>query len=269
MSTATNTIQTSINVAAQPGSLALSRDSQYLLVAHFNNSTPPVPSANLLTLIHLTDNSQRTFITSDPPLGVAFFATVPQNGAANLSGPGMALVVTTTGFYTLDPASGNLQVISTLTNLANAIPVPVPTFPGQILETALATSGDGTVIWGIGGAGTGSQVIYQYHALTNSLYAEGYVSAPPLLPRVSVSNDGSYAMVGWILLNSSFVTQSKYPERAHFYQRYRARDRFRSRHHLRSNPRCIPAYWPTLHVHASCRFDVLRQPADTLDYGER
>src|ERR1700683_1527449 len=97
MSTATNTIQTSINVAAQPGSLALSRDAQYLLVAHFSNTTPAVPSANMLTLIHLSDNSQQTFTTSDPPLGVAFFATVPANGAANLSGPGQALVVTTTG----------------------------------------------------------------------------------------------------------------------------------------------------------------------------
>jgi uncharacterized protein (TIGR03437 family) len=211
MSTATNTIQTSINVAAQPGSLALSRDAQYLLVAHFNNATPPVPSANLLTLIHLPDNTQQTFVTGDPPLGVAFFATVPQNGAANLSGPGMALVVTTTGFYTLNPATGVLSVVSTLTDLANTTPATVPTFPGQILETALATSGDGTVIWGIGGGGTGSQIIYQYYGLTNSLYAEGYVSSPPLLPRVSVANDGSYAMVGWILFNSAFVTQSKYP----------------------------------------------------------
>ena len=211
MSTATSSIQTSINVAPQPGSLSLSRDSQYLLVAHFNNSTPPVPSANLLTLIHLSDNSQQTFITGDAPLGVAFFSTVPDNGAANLSGPGKALVVTTSGFYILDPASGVLSVLSSLTDLANTTPVTVPTFPGQILQTALATSGDGTVIWGIGGAGTGSQIIYQYHSLTNSLYAEAYVSAPPLLPRVSVSKDGSYAMVGWILMNSNFATQSKYP----------------------------------------------------------
>jgi uncharacterized protein (TIGR03437 family) len=211
MSTATNTIQTSINVAAQPGSLALSRDAQYLLVAHFSNSTPAAPSANLLTLIHLADNTQQTFVTGDPPLGVAFFATVPQNGAANLSGPGMALVVTTTGFYTLNPATGVLSVVSTLTDLANTTPATVPTFPGQLLETSLATSGDGTVIWGIGGAGTGTQVIYQYHGLTNSLYAEGYTSSPALLPRISVANDGSYAMVGWLLMNSAFVTQSKYP----------------------------------------------------------
>jgi uncharacterized protein (TIGR03437 family) len=180
-------------------------------VAHFSNSTPAAPSANLLTLIHLADNTQQTFVTGDPPLGVAFFATVPQNGAANLSGPGMALVVTTTGFYTLNPATGVLSVVSTLTDLANTTPATVPTFPGQLLETALATSGDGTVIWGIGGAGTGTQVIYQYHGLTNSLYAEGYTSSPALLPRISVANDGSYAMVGWLLMNSAFVTQSKYP----------------------------------------------------------
>jgi uncharacterized protein (TIGR03437 family) len=211
MSTATNTIQTSINVAAQPGSLALSRDAQYLLVAHFNNSTPAVPSANLLTLIHLPDNTQQTFVTGDPPLGVAFFATVPSNGAANLSGPGMALVVTTTGFYTLNPSTGVLQLVSTLTNLANSTPVQVPMFPGQILETALTTSGNGLVIWGIGSAGTGTQIIYQYSAQTNIVTPFTWVTTPPLLPRVSVAYDGSYAMVGWTLFNQAFQMQARYP----------------------------------------------------------
>ena len=88
MSIADNTIHTSINVAPQPGSLALSRDAQYLLVAHFGNTSPAVPSQNLLTLIHLPDNTQQTFITGDPPLGVAFFATVASTGPANFSGPG-------------------------------------------------------------------------------------------------------------------------------------------------------------------------------------
>jgi uncharacterized protein (TIGR03437 family) len=211
MSTATNTIQTSINVAAQPGSLALSRDAQYLLVAHFNNNTPAVPSGNLLTLINLSNNTQQTFVTGDPPLGVAFFATVPQNGSSNYSGPGMALVVTTTGFYTLNPTNGVLSVVSTLADVAASTPATVPTFPGQIIQTALSASADGTVIWGIGGATTGTQVIYQYYAQTNSLYAETYVSSPVMLARVSVADDGSYAMVGWVLMNSAFVTQSKYP----------------------------------------------------------
>ena len=109
LSTADNTVHTSINVAQQPGSLALSPDSQYLLIAHFANSTTPDPSQNLLTLIHLTDNSQQTFITGAPPLGVAFYGGVP-------SGPGMALVVTTTGFFTLNPTNGVLSGLITFAN---------------------------------------------------------------------------------------------------------------------------------------------------------
>src|SRR6266481_4201340 len=41
MSLADNSIQTSINVAPQPGSLALSPDGKYLVIAHFGNFTTP------------------------------------------------------------------------------------------------------------------------------------------------------------------------------------------------------------------------------------
>src|ERR1035441_3550883 len=135
LSTADNTVHTSINVSPHPGSLALSPDGQYLLIAHFGNTTPPDPSRNLLTLIRLTDNSRQTFITGDPPLGVAFFGGIP-------SGPGMSLVVTTTGFFTMDPTNGVLSAVTTFANLAQTLPVPAPTFPGQVLQTALTTSGD-------------------------------------------------------------------------------------------------------------------------------
>jgi uncharacterized protein (TIGR03437 family) len=211
MSIADNSIHTSINVAPQPGSLALSRDAQYLLVAHYANTTPAAPSGNLLTLIHLADNAQQTFVTADPPLGVAFFATVPNTGAANFSGPGKALVVTTTSFFVLDPVTGVMQVVSTLTNLANSMPATLPTFPGQLIQTALSTSGDGTIVWGVGGAGTGSQVIYQYFSKTNNLTAFVDVSSPPLLPRVSVAYDGSYAMIGWTLMSPNAYIISKFP----------------------------------------------------------
>jgi uncharacterized protein (TIGR03437 family) len=204
LSTADNTVHTSINVSAQPGSLALSPDAQYLLVAHFANATTPDPSQNLLTLIRLTDNSQQTFITGAPPLGVAFFGGVP-------SGPGMALVVTTTGFFTLDPTNGVLSGLITFANLALTLPVPAPTFPGQILETALTTSGDHLTIWGIGGAGTGTtQVIYNFNARTGVLSAIGDTSSPPLLNRVSVAYDGSYAMIGWSMLSNNAIV-ARYP----------------------------------------------------------
>ncbi len=44
MSTATNTIQSSINVLPWPGALALSSDAQYLVVAHYCNFATPPPS---------------------------------------------------------------------------------------------------------------------------------------------------------------------------------------------------------------------------------
>ena len=40
ISTADNSIQSSMNVAPQPGALALSMDSHYLLAAHYGNWAP-------------------------------------------------------------------------------------------------------------------------------------------------------------------------------------------------------------------------------------
>src|SRR5215831_416611 len=73
MSLADNTISTSINVGPQPGSLALSPDGQFLVVAHFGNFTAPSAPTNALTIINLAaGNTRQTFALGFPPLGVAF-----------------------------------------------------------------------------------------------------------------------------------------------------------------------------------------------------
>src|SRR3954467_14445677 len=46
MSTADYSIRTSMNVAPQPASLALSPDSKYLMIAHYGSITPADPSRN-------------------------------------------------------------------------------------------------------------------------------------------------------------------------------------------------------------------------------
>src|SRR3954462_14942934 len=46
MSTANYAIRTSMNVAPQPGALALSPDSKFLLVAHYGSLTAADPSRN-------------------------------------------------------------------------------------------------------------------------------------------------------------------------------------------------------------------------------
>src|SRR5437016_8308104 len=44
MSTSDYSIHTSMNVAPQPGSISISPDSKFLLVAHYGNVTPSDPS---------------------------------------------------------------------------------------------------------------------------------------------------------------------------------------------------------------------------------
>src|SRR5437764_2725689 len=74
MSTADNSIRTSMNVAPQPGAIAISPDSKYLIVAHYGNLLPTDPSRNAITLINLEDSTRQTFSTGDTPLAVTFLA---------------------------------------------------------------------------------------------------------------------------------------------------------------------------------------------------
>src|SRR2546426_10499565 len=61
MSLSDNTVNNSIQVGPQPGSLALSPDGTYLVVAHFGNFVSPGTPANALTVISLrAGNSERT-----------------------------------------------------------------------------------------------------------------------------------------------------------------------------------------------------------------
>src|SRR5260370_33094347 len=118
MSLASNTIQTSINVAAQPSSVALSPDGRYLVVAHYGNVAPPASSASAITVIDLSNSTKRTFSIGAAPLGVAFGID------------GLALVVTATDFLLLDPASGTTQELDTIPGLiSKTLPQPAATFP--------------------------------------------------------------------------------------------------------------------------------------------
>jgi uncharacterized protein (TIGR03437 family) len=192
-----------INVAPQPGSLSLSPDAQYLLIAHGPAGAMVQRSDNLLTLIHLPDMAQVRFSTGpDTPLAVAFYSTVSNTGPANLSGPGKALVITTSGILTLDPATGVLGVVSTFANLVTTLPMPITTFPGQIMQTAVAASADGLSVWGVADTGVQPEIVYVFNARSGGLAVTTITAAPPLLPRVSVAADGSYAMVGYALFSA-------------------------------------------------------------------
>ena len=106
MSLSTQTVQSSMNVAPQPASLALSPDGHYLLVAHYGNFAAPNSTSNALTLVDLNTSAKQTFALGFAPLGVAF-------GIDN-----KALISTTQDFELFDPVTGTVQVLDTVSGVA-------------------------------------------------------------------------------------------------------------------------------------------------------
>lgn len=210
LSTADNTVHTSINLLKVPGSIAISPDARFLLTTNYG---PNSLNGTSITLIDLTSNSQQNFSTGNPPLAAAFFS----NGTSE-----QALVITTTALDLFDPIAGTLQQLASFNSLALTLPVMAATFPGQVVEAALATSADHQHVWGVASAASTQQVpqlIFRFDANTGHLAADGWVTSPVLLPRVSVAADGSWAMIGWsayapalCVPGPNFMIRSRYPQ---------------------------------------------------------
>src|ERR1700734_2102307 len=201
MSLATNTVTTSINVAAQPSSIAMSPDGHYLVATNFGNAAAPASASNGLTVIDLTSQAAQTFALGNPPLGVAFGAN------------GIALVVTTTDFLLFDPATGTTQEIGTLASVvANTLPVAPANFPADITAASVAASADGLEIYGLGG--TSSTVTFRYDFNLNAIFPGGIVTSTGILgPRVvSMNSNGSLAMAGWVMVNQQGTFVNYFPQ---------------------------------------------------------
>ncbi|MEO8096296.1 MAG: hypothetical protein ABI811_01235 [Acidobacteriota bacterium] len=188
MSLASRTISTSINVAAQPSSVALSPDGHWLAVSHYGNNVSPGSPTNGVTLIDLRNNNSKvTFALANPPLGLAF-------GIDN-----KALVVTSKDFILFDPAVGTTQVISTFAaEAAKTLPQPAQSLPANITQASVGASADGRYIWGFG-----DKLMFRYSVIDHTIAGgSGYTASPTLGPRaVSVSADGSTAALGWWMMD--------------------------------------------------------------------
>jgi uncharacterized protein (TIGR03437 family) len=201
MTLADNTIHSSINVAAFPVGIAMSPSGAYLVAVHYDNlastsssstsTTTTVGGGNLITIINLNSRQQTTLALGSAPLGVTFVNTqVGDQG-------GLAVIATTTDILLLDPATQEIKVLTTLAEVALSIPQTAPALPAFFTEAAVGTSGDGFTAWGVFGAGTGSQLMFSYNALTSRFYGGGWTTTIPLMPRVAVSWDGTTAMLGY------------------------------------------------------------------------
>ncbi len=199
LNAAEGNVQSSINVAAQPSSLALSVDGRYLVVTHYGNVTAPASPSNGVTVIDLSANSRSSFSLGSAPLGVAF-------GLDN-----KALIVTTTEFLLFDPVSGNAANLGSISGVTTkALPQPLENFPSNIVGASMATSGDGlfvhgsaAVSGGSGGAGSGGQTLeFVYDVTSKRINAVFWTWSPPPGPRAVSSNyDGSLRMTGWAMMD--------------------------------------------------------------------
>jgi uncharacterized protein (TIGR03437 family) len=199
MSLSDNTIQRSINVAAQPSALAISPDGQYLVVVHFGNFAAPASPRNSLTVINLNSEARQTFALGSAPIGVAF-------GIDN-----RALIVTTSEFVLFDPTNGTSSTLDTVSGVvAKTLPQPPATFPTTIKAAALGVSGDGLSIYGFG-----EGITFKYDVTQRRVIPGGYQSSVPIGPRsVSVNQDGSRHIVGWLMIDNSGAFVSYFDDRA-------------------------------------------------------
>jgi uncharacterized protein (TIGR03437 family) len=202
MSTETGVIQTSINVSPQPGSIALSPDRRWLLVAHFGNFAAPSAPRNGLTLINLETNQRQTFSLTATPLSVAFGAD------------GNALVATSNAFLLFDPVTGLTTTLSTISELAlKTLPVAFNNYPQNVVASTSVVTRDQTRIFGVIQRSTNDSDVLVYRYDVGRLLLTGArVSTPPLGPRtISTDANGTNVLVGWALLNENFVNISQFP----------------------------------------------------------
>jgi uncharacterized protein (TIGR03437 family) len=202
MSLATNQVQTSINVPAQPSSLSISQDGHWLLVSEYGNNTAPATQQSGLTLIDLTNHyAQQTYALGNAPLGVSFGVD------------GNALVVTTGAFLVFSPTQGTITTLLTISQAAaQTIPVPAVNFPPNVTGASLAVSADYTAIYGLASSVGGQSLSFYYNVVDHTVHGQQYTSSPPQGPvAVSVARDGSYAVMGWIRVNQALQDTAEFP----------------------------------------------------------
>ncbi len=202
MSLASNTIVNSINVADQPNSISLSPNGRWLVLTHFGNNAEPASPSNALTLIDLSSNNTiQTFVLGNPPLGAAF-------GSDN-----KALVVTTENYLLFDPAIGETTVLDTIAGVTSkTLPVPPANFPADITAASVTVSRDRRKIYGLGSS-TGT-VTFRYDVASHRISPGGVVLASGTLgPRVvSLNDNGSVAIAGWVMVDSAGTFINYFPE---------------------------------------------------------
>ena len=167
--------------------MAMTHDSRFLVVASVPVSET---SGSTVTVINLNDPGDRRFYTVvDRPLAMAFGAN------------GEGLFVTAAGFQIFDPVTGTFTDVFSFGDGSSDdvdLPVPMPTFPREVVLASAAASRDGRLIYGVTDV-----FVYSFQVGLSRLTIRPIetIITPPVFPQASTAADGSYFMAGQLLFN--------------------------------------------------------------------
>ncbi len=203
MSTSNNTLQSPMVVPLPPSAVTLSPGGHYLVVGEYDNFGTTSATGGV-TIFNLDAGTKLDVTLPDPVLAAAF-------GAGT-----QALVVTTKQFLLLDPGSGTTTVLPAPTPLdGKPLPVPFSTFPPDIIQASTGVSADGqtiVILAQISVSDAKNAAIVIYHPGQAQLGLIDIESTPPLGPRsVSVNQDGSKFMTGWVLMSPGPILWADIP----------------------------------------------------------
>ena len=204
ISMTTNQRISSFPTSPQPSAMsgmAMSLDARYLVAINVP-VTSGVSQLAGITAINLNDSTERRhFPLADTPLAVTFITG------------GDALIVTTRRLLLFDPEDGSTRVLIDLENPPPDVilPVPLPTFPREVVTASVATSADGKWVYGLTDEFMFMYQVFQPTGLLSFRLTDGLVSSP-VFNEVSVSGDGQYAMMAQLLVNRRLRVVADTPE---------------------------------------------------------
>src|SRR5207245_2072621 len=119
----------------------------------------------------------------------------------------------------LDPATAKTQPLGVAALDDKPLPVPLATFPANITQASTGVSGDGRTIITLAQASSGScphggdpSAFLFYQVGDTKVGVVVWCSVPPFGPRtVSVNQDGSSYVGGWILANGQGFDVAQFP----------------------------------------------------------
>ncbi len=220
INTASKTLMASFPVPAPPTAVAVSPNSQFLVVGEYEKPVISAvggfqPNTGGLDTYDINTGNSRHLDLPCPVLTVTFGSDanalvvcrnpVPIPPDTSLQG----------NIFLLNPITNSLQTVGAVQVQSADLSLPLATAPGLVIQASAGVSGDLNTIVVLAGTGTAADVggssnqsvVIRYSVPTQTVSAEAFVTTPPFGPRVvSLDQTGFGALVDGALRGFSIIS---------------------------------------------------------------